>query len=563
LTVRTSRSKSVGIGVVAIIFVLLLGISPEVMAFTNGQTAITVIGQSNFTSGVENNGGGYAAPAANAQFEARGIAFNSQGDLWVADTNNNRVVEYVPGTSGCSAGVLCTNMAASIVIGQKTFGANGFNEGLGGATANSSSLYWPFAIAFDLSGNLWVADALNNRILEFTTPFSDGEAASVVIGQSSFAGHTADEGGSISAAGLSTPSALAFDSSGDLWVADEDNSRVLEYVPGSSGCSTGHLCTGMAASLVIGQSSFTTGSPGYFTAKGMYEPYALAIAPNGGLWVADSDDARVLGYAYPFSTYESATVVLGEPNFTSQSGSLCGGTVNATGMCGSQGMTFDSSGDLWVSDSFNNRVLEFVPGTSGCAASTICTHMAASVVIGQSTFTTSGAATTATGIHDPDGVAFDPNGNLWVSDDMNNRVLEYQGSGSTSSSSTTSSSTTSSTSTTSSSSTTSSTTTSSSSSTISTTTSTSSSGGQIAGPPVCPSTSGGTYIPVGATFTDQAGNTWTIPGGVINGGTVSSYFFPGPISNVPPPMWQGWGGSYGTYAGQQGWIITFYCSGVA
>jgi len=68
---------------------------------------------------------------------------------------------------------------------------------------------------------------------------------------------------------------------------------------------------------------------------------------------------------------------------------------------------------------------------------------------------------------------------------------------------------------------------------------------------------------VGATFTDQAGNTWTIPGGVINGGTVSSYFFPGPISNVPPPMWQGWGGSYGTYAGQQGWIITFYCSGVA
>jgi hypothetical protein len=78
--------------------------------------------------------------------------------------------------------------------------------------------------------------------------------------------------------------------------------------------------------------------------------------------------------------------------------------------------------------------------------------------------------------------------------------------------------------------------------------------------PVCPSTSGGVLMPVGATFTDQSGNTWTAPGGSVGGDTLSSYFFPGPMSNVPPPMWQGWGGIYGTYNGQQGWIITFYCA---
>ena len=64
-----------------------------------------MIGQSNFTSGTSNNGGGFSSPVANGIFEARGIAFDSQGDLWVADTNNNRVLEFVPGADGCGTGV--------------------------------------------------------------------------------------------------------------------------------------------------------------------------------------------------------------------------------------------------------------------------------------------------------------------------------------------------------------------------------------------------------------------------------------------------------------------------
>jgi hypothetical protein len=76
---------------------------------------------------------------------------------------------------------------------------------------------------------------------------------------------------------------------------------------------------------------------------------------------------------------------------------------------------------------------------------------------------------------------------------------------------------------------------------------------------VCPSTFGGTYMPVGSSFTDGYGNTWTAPGGMINGWAYSSYFFQGSKGAVPSPMLQGWGGDYGTYNGQQGWIITFYC----
>jgi hypothetical protein len=78
--------------------------------------------------------------------------------------------------------------------------------------------------------------------------------------------------------------------------------------------------------------------------------------------------------------------------------------------------------------------------------------------------------------------------------------------------------------------------------------------------PSCPSTLGGVYMPAGSAFADNYGNTWAAPGGSANGGTYSSYFFQGPESTIPPPMLQGWGGTYGNYGGQQGWIISFYCA---
>jgi hypothetical protein len=73
-------------------------------------------------------------------------------------------------------------------------------------------------------------------------------------------------------------------------------------------------------------------------------------------------------------------------------------------------------------------------------------------------------------------------------------------------------------------------------------------------------------MPPGATFTDSYGNTWVAPSGYEGGGTIfrsfgnmTSYFYPGSQSMIPAPMQQGFGGVYGTYGGQQGWIITDFC----
>lgn len=123
----------------------------------------------------------------------------------------------------------------------------------------------------------------------------------------------------------------------------------------------------------------------------------------------------------------------------------------------------------------------------------------------------------------------------------------------------TSSTTSTTTSTTSTSVTSSSSTTTSSSSTTTSTSTTGFSSSTTFFIPVCPSTLGGTYMPVGSSFTDQSGNVWVAPGGLADGDPFSSYFFSGPATNIPPPMQSGWGGVYGTYNGQQGWIVTFYC----
>jgi secreted PhoX family phosphatase len=140
------------------------------------------------------------------------IAFDSSGNLWVAD--GHRVLKY--------AAPFATHEAASLVIGQNTF----TNSSI---ATTSTGLNTPGGLAFDSSGNLWVSDKLNNRVLEYTTPFSTFEAASLVIGQPNFTSSATTPVTQPTATSLNQPTGLAFDSSGNLWVADWSDGRVLQY----------------------------------------------------------------------------------------------------------------------------------------------------------------------------------------------------------------------------------------------------------------------------------------------------------------------------------------------
>ena len=340
------------------------------------EPASLVIGQSNFTTFASANGpGGLSEP----EF----VAFDSSGDLWVSDYNDSLVAEYrAPFTTG---------EAASLELGSASFSTTGC------ANAGPGNVCSPNGFAFDPSGNLWVTDNQNYSIVEFKAPFTPGESVSTVIGGPS------EVDGAVSATTLGEVYGIAFDASGNLWVADSIDDRVLEF--------KAPLGSGEAASLVLGQPTLTS-VKNDDAQSNMSGPEDMAFDRSGNIWVADTDDSRVLEFSQPFSDGEKASMVIGEPDYTSIAGNDTRSALTLP-----EGIAFDPSGDLWVADSGNSRVLEF--------AAPFSPGMDASDLIGQDSYFSGGPNATQTGLGYPQGIAFDPSGNLWVADPGFSRVLEY------------------------------------------------------------------------------------------------------------------------------------------
>lgn len=305
----------------------------------------------------------------------------------VADSSNNRVLLYsVPASTG---------QAANFVLGQADFTSSGY------ATSASGS-YYPVKAVADSAGNLWVAECSNNRVVEYTAPFSNGMSASIVLGEPDMNTST----GGTTATTLSCPSGLTFDSQGNLWVSDYDNSRIVEY--------KAPFTNGMAASVALGQADLNSSTCATSATALCYPWEGLAFDGKGNFFVADYNNCRIVEYQPPFTTGMAATVAIGQTDLISGS---CGTT--ASTLDSPLGLAFDSSGNLWTGDYTNNRVLEFkAPFTTG---------MSASVVIGQANFTSSTGSTSASGMSEPYDVSFDNKGNLYVADYGNNRTVVFSG----------------------------------------------------------------------------------------------------------------------------------------
>ncbi|MGB6784625.1 MAG: hypothetical protein WBE60_01970 [Nitrosotalea sp.] len=359
---------------------LLLFVPAESFAFTTGQNATLVIGHDDFDTG----GTIHDNATSDVLYSPDGVAFDKSGDLWIADTGFNRLLEFAPPfTSG---------EEATLVLGQDDFVSTS-------PALSATGLDQPYGLAFDSDGNIWVADTNNNRIVEYRTPFTNGETVSLVIGYPSF-----DKGVYPTTAGsLAAPYGLAFDKSGNLWAVDYYNNRILEYVP--------PFKNQMNASLEIGQPDLTSNSDGT-TANRLNLPSAIAFDEKGNLWVTDSLNNRVLEFSYPFSTDQSATLVVGQENFTTNLPGVTDDSMNTP-----YGIIFDRSGNLWVTDGNNARVLGYTPPFSN--------GMSASLVLGQTNFAEMVSGTSANLLAEPYDVKVDNSGNLWVADTDNNRVLEF------------------------------------------------------------------------------------------------------------------------------------------
>jgi sugar lactone lactonase YvrE len=299
------------------------------------------------------------------------IAVDSSGNVYVAISFSGSVFGDVPVENLIEK--ITPTGTVSTLAGAGPFGsANG--------TGTSASFNWPYGVAVDSSGNVYVGDALNNLIREISP-------AGVVTTFAGSGSKGAANGTGV-AASFNNPNGVAVDSSGNVYVADSFNSLIRKI-------TSGGVVTTLAGSGSIGSTNGTG------TAASFNAPTGVAVDSSGNVYVAEIGNNLI-------REISPAGVV------TTLAGSGSQGAANGTGTAASFnrpfGVAVDASGNVYVADSLNNLIRKITPGG-------VVTTLAGSGSQGSDNGTG-----TAASFNLPQGVAVDSSGNVYVADSLNNLV---------------------------------------------------------------------------------------------------------------------------------------------
>ncbi len=280
----------------------------------SGGTITTVAGTG--ASGYSGDGG----PAVNAKLSlSYGVAVDNTGALYIADAANSRIRKV-------TGGVIDT------VAGTGTAGYSGDS-----IAASSAQLNVPYAVAVDGTGNLYIADTVNNRIRKVS-----GGVISTIAGNgvTAFSG----DGGQAAQAQLDSPSDVAVDGAGNLYIADLANHRIRQVA--TSGVIT--TVAGNGACCYSGDSGLAIDAAIY--------PVAIAADSSGSIYFADQTNRirKVSGGI--------VTTIAGNGQ---QGNSGDGGLSTAASLNNPQGVAVDTAGNVYIADAgnFSVRLLTVNPKT--------------------------------------------------------------------------------------------------------------------------------------------------------------------------------------------------------
>ena len=365
LTGQTTASTTVGSGLVAgsAHTLTVIGKTADLAGSADVRFWITTSETKGVTtfagSGAQGSADG-TGTAASFMFPS-GVTVDASGNVYVADTLNHKIRKISPG------GVVGT-LAGS--------GTQGSTDG----TGTAASFNQPKGVAVDASGNVYVADTQNSKIRKISS--------SGVVTSLAGSGTQGSMDGTGTAASFNQPTGVAVDASGNVYVADTQNSKIRKI-------SSSGVVTSLAGSGTQGSTDGTG------TAASFNQPTGVAIDASGNVYVADIDNNKI-------RKISSSGVV------TTLAGSGTSGSTDGAGMGASfsmpRGVVVDASGTVYVADFGNKKIRKI-------SSDGVVTTLAGSGTVGS----TDGAGTVAS-FNYPAGIAIDTSGTVYVADMSNCKI---------------------------------------------------------------------------------------------------------------------------------------------
>ncbi len=313
------------------------------------------------------------------------VFVDSSFNIYIADSQNNRI-RKVTRSSGIITTIAGTGNSESSTVGSFS-GDNG--------QATSATLYDPYGVVLDASSNVYTADGANNRVRKIS---SSTTIITTVVGSgsSSYNG----EGLTGTSVNLGYPRDIAFDSTyANLYITDRDNNRIRKFIISTSlvytvaGCST---------------STGFSGDGGAATSAYLNSPRGIKVDSSGNIYIADYGNNRIRKVT---AATGIITTIAGSSTSTGYSGD--NGAATSSKLNYPRGVALDSSGNVYIGDTSNNRIRKVTISTG------IITTVAGT---GSTGFSGDGSEGTSAAISTPFTAAFDSNDNLYVVDTYNNRI---------------------------------------------------------------------------------------------------------------------------------------------